>query len=99
MRKFPTRIAQDRFPTRKSGAVLPKEGRNFGAMERTAATRVQKSEFDVPREEAFAMKEGPVLNPTEARQAVVGHNIRYVLIASSAFVVVAFVAIAFSMTR
>ena len=33
----------------------------------------------------------PVLNPTEARQGVTGHNVRYVLIGGLAAVVVAFI--------
>jgi hypothetical protein len=34
---------------------------------------------------------GPTLNPTEARQGVTGHNVRYVLIGGIAAVVVAFI--------
>jgi hypothetical protein len=45
------------------------------------------------------MEERPVLHPTEARQAVMGHNVRYVLISSCVLVVVAFVAVAFFLAR
>jgi hypothetical protein len=45
------------------------------------------------------MEQRPVLDPVEARQAVTGHNVRYVLIISCVLVVVVFVAIALFMTR
>lgn len=45
------------------------------------------------------MEERPVLQPTEARQAVVGHNVRYVLIGSCLLVVLAFIVIALIMAR
>ncbi|HLW91920.1 MAG TPA: hypothetical protein VKS78_11555 [Roseiarcus sp.] len=43
------------------------------------------------------MEERPVLNPTEARQGVTGHNVRYVLIVSCALVVIVFFGVAFFM--
>jgi hypothetical protein len=45
------------------------------------------------------MEERTVLQPTEARQAVTGHNVRYVLIASCVLVVIAFAAVALFMAR
>jgi hypothetical protein len=39
------------------------------------------------------MEERPVLKPTEARQGVTGHNVRYVLVIGVALVVIAFIAI------
>jgi hypothetical protein len=45
------------------------------------------------------MEERPVLEPTEARQGVMGHNVRYVVIISIVFVVIAFIAIAMFMGR
>ena len=99
IRKFPTPIAQDRFLSGNRALFCRKKAAILARWNAAGAIRVQKSEFDVPREEAFAMTERPVLNPTEARQAVVGHNVRYVLIASFVFVVIAFVAVAFFMTR
>ena len=45
------------------------------------------------------MEERPILRPNQARQAVVGHNVRYVLIGSCLLVVGAFIVIAFIMAR
>ncbi len=40
------------------------------------------------------MEERPVLKPTEARQGVTGHNVRYVVTIGVILVVIAFIAIA-----
>jgi hypothetical protein len=40
------------------------------------------------------MAERPVLEPTEARQGVIGHNVRYVVILGVILVVIAFIAVA-----
>lgn len=40
------------------------------------------------------MAERPVLEPTEARGGVTGHNVRYVVIIGVALVVIAFIAVA-----
>ena len=45
------------------------------------------------------MEQRPVLEPNEARQGVVGHNVRYVLMIGTALVVVAFIAVALFMGR
>jgi hypothetical protein len=55
--------------------------------------------MSVPQKEALAMGERPVLQPTQARQGVTGHNVRYVLIASCALIVVAFIAVALFMAH
>jgi hypothetical protein len=44
--------------------------------------------------EELAMEERPVLKPTEARQGVTGHNVRYVVTIGVILVVIAFIAIA-----
>jgi hypothetical protein len=46
-----------------------------------------------------AMEERPVLDPTEARQGVMGHNVRYVVIIGIVLVVIAFVAVALFVGR
>lgn len=45
------------------------------------------------------MNERPVINQTEARQGVTGHDVRYVLVASCALVIVAFAAVAVVMAH
>jgi hypothetical protein len=40
------------------------------------------------------MAERPVLEPTEARGGVTGHNVRYVVLIGVALIVIAFIAIA-----
>ena len=43
------------------------------------------------------MEERSILKPTEARQGVIGHNVRYVVIAGLTLVVVAFFVVALFM--
>ena len=43
------------------------------------------------------MAERPVLEPTEARQGVTGHNVRYVVVIGVILVVIAFIAVALFM--
>lgn len=45
------------------------------------------------------MAERPVLEPTEARQGVTGHNVRYVVIIGVILVVIAFIAVALFVGR
>jgi hypothetical protein len=45
------------------------------------------------------MNEPPVINTTEARQGVTGHNVRYVLLISCALVIIAFAAVAVVMAH
>jgi hypothetical protein len=45
------------------------------------------------------MNERPVINTTEARQGVTGHNVRYVLLISCALAIIAFAAVAVVMAH
>ncbi len=45
------------------------------------------------------MEERPVLEPNEARQGVMGHNVRYVVIIGTVLVVIAFIAVALFLGR
>ena len=63
-------------------------------MERAAPICVYQKQDAKSSQEEPAMEERPVLDPTEARQGVTGHNVRYVVMIGVALIVIAFIAVA-----
>jgi hypothetical protein len=71
--------------------ALPPPGRAELSLTSACWRNGRVAETEIPATEDEMQEERPVLNTTEARQGVTGHNVRYVLLFGLVAVVIVFV--------